>query len=168
MKHEFLCMQLYKVDCNASPEIVEKYANKGPKPFFIFFHQGVLKETVQRRDEWWEQSMHVRDALEKYDNVFGNIQDKDGKVYQLKDLDEFNIAMISAKEKVVAICYHNECPEAEAEWDLCKEQYTNLIFYKVDTIKAQDIKGKHADDTSKPYFKFYKFSLQIAEVKYSL
>ena len=65
--------------------------------------------------------MHVRDALEKYDNVFGNIQDKDGKVYQLKDLDEFNIAMISAKEKVVAICYHNECPEAEAEWDLFKE-----------------------------------------------
>ena len=111
--------------------------------------------------------MHVREALEKYDNVLGNIQNDDGKVYQLKDLDDFNIAVMSAKEKIVAICYHNECPQAEAEWDSLKDQYTNLAFYKVDTIKSQDIRTKYADESSKPYFKFYKFGSQIAEVKYS-
>ena len=97
MKNEFLCMQLYKVDCNTSPDIVEQYGNKGPKPYFKFYHYGKEKEEVAHMDEWWEQSMYVREALEKYDNVFGNIASKDGSVYQLKDLDEFSIAMMSAK-----------------------------------------------------------------------
>ena len=49
-----------------------------------------------------------------------------GKVYELKNLNEFNTAMLAAAGKIVAICYHNGCREPEASWDEMKSQYTNV------------------------------------------
>lgn len=44
--------------------------------------------------------------------------------------------------------------------------YLNVRLYKVNTINTEDIKNKHADGGSKPYFKFYKNGLMVAELKY--
>ena len=44
--------------------------------------------------------------------------------------------------------------------------YLNVRLYKVNTINAEDIKNKHADGASKPYFKFYRNGLMLSELKY--
>ena len=47
-----------------------------------------------------------------------------------------------------------------------KPEYINVHCYKVNTLNADDIKAKHADGSSKPYFKFYKNNNMIEEIKY--
>ena len=64
--------------------------------------------------------------------------------------------MIAAGKKVVAICYHNGCKQAEDGWDALKPQFLKINFYKVNTLKSADITEKYADGNAKPYFKFYK------------
>ena len=50
----------------------------------------------------------------------------DGKVYQLGNLEEFDSAVAGAKDKILAVCYHNGCKEQEAGWDGMKAQYPNV------------------------------------------
>ena len=88
------------------------------------------------------------------------------KVIELKNLAEFNGIMKIADGKVVGICYHNGCRTAEDAWDVMKSQYPNVHMYKVNTLNADDIKNKHADGSSKPYFKFYRNGDLQDEVKY--
>ena len=71
-------------------------------------------------------------------------------------MTEFNAAVSGAGNKIMAVCYHNGCPTAEAGWDKMKSDYMNVHMYKVNTLNADDIKAKYADGSSKPYFKFYK------------
>ena len=89
-----------------------------------------------------------------------------GKVYELTTLDEFNDAVTGANGNIVAICYHNGCPQAEDAWNIMKPQYPNVHLYKVNTLNAEDIKSKYADGSTKPYFKFYKDGNLQDEVKY--
>ena len=52
----------------------------------------------------------MKAMLEKYDKTSSMAYDReDGKVYQLKDLDEFDVAVKSAKEKNLVVCFHNGC-----------------------------------------------------------
>ena len=74
--------------------------------------------------------------------------------------------MTDAQGKVVAILYHNGCPSAESAFDQMKMEYNNVCLYKVNTLNAEDIKNKYADGGSKPYFKFYRNSTMVEEVKY--
>ena len=67
---------------------------------------------------WSSQEPKVKEALIKHSAVAAmpyNIND--GKVYQLKNLEEFDSAVATAKDKILAICYHNGCREQEAGWD---------------------------------------------------
>ena len=48
-----------------------------------------------------------------------------------------------------------------------KAYFPNVHLYKVNTMKAEDIKNKYADGNSKPYFKFYKNGELQDEVKYN-
>ena len=57
-------------------------------------------------------------------------------VQQLQNLEELDDAFDKAGQKVVAICFHNGCPTAEAAWDKIQPQYQGICFYKVDTLKA--------------------------------
>ena len=66
----------------------------------------------------------------------------------------------------MAVCYHNGCRAAEDAWDTMKSQYPKVHMYKVNTLRASDIKDKYADGGSKPYFKFYKNGSLDDEVKY--
>ena len=77
-------------------------------------------------------------------------------VKELKNLAELEEAFAKAGSKIVAICYHNGCPTAEAAWDQMQGEYDKVCFYKVNTINSEDIKNKYADGSGKPYFKFYK------------
>ena len=86
-------------------------------------------------------------------------------VAQLDNLDAFYYAMRTARGKIVAVLYHNGCPTAEKAFDKMKHEYTNLNFYKVNTLIAGDIKSRYADGASKPYFKFYRNGVKIDEVK---
>ena len=75
--------------------------------------------------------------------------------------------MAAAGNKVVCMMYHNGCPTAENGYDEIKKDYKNVIMYKVDTIRAEDIKNNGwADGSSKPYFKFYRKSVMLEEVAY--
>ena len=73
------------------------------------------------------------------------------------NLIDFNKAMIGADGKVLCIMYYNDkCQAAEVAFNRIKLEYPSVVFYKVETVKAPDIKNKYADGASKPYFKFYK------------
>ena len=63
--------------------------------------------------------------------------------------------MKKAGKNVMAVCFHNGNPTPERAWDRMERQYPNVLFYKVNTIKSEDIRDKYADGASKPYFKFY-------------
>ena len=90
----------------------------------------------------------------------------EGEVQELKNMSEFEGAMSSAQGKVVAMMYHNSCPGPEQDYNKWKQMYQNVRIYKVNTINAEDIKSKHADGSSKPFFKFYRNGLMISELKY--
>ena len=66
----------------------------------------------------------------------------------------------------MGVCYHNGCPTAERSWDRMEPQYPGVLFYKVNTIKSEDIRDKYADGSNKPYFKFYMKGEVVNEVKY--
>ena len=90
----------------------------------------------------------------------------DGKVKELDNLREFDTAVSVCQGKVMAVCYHNGCATAEAGYDRLKANYPNVHFYKVNTLKAKDIKDKYADGGSKPYFKYYRNGALLDETKY--
>ena len=50
----------------------------------------------------------------------------------------------------MGVCYHNGCPTAERSWDRMESQYPDVLFYKVNTIKSEDIRDKYADGSNKP------------------
>lgn len=47
-----------------------------------------------------------------------------------------------------------------------KKDYDKVQLYKVNTLKADDIKSIYADGSAKPFFKFYKNGQLQDEVKY--
>ena len=75
--------------------------------------------------------------------------------------------MAAAGNKIICMMYHNGCPTAERGYDEIKKDYKNVQMWKVDTIRAEDIKSAGwADGSSKPYFKFYRKSELLEEVAY--
>ena len=92
--------------------------------------------------------------------------DPEAKIYELKNLTEFDQAVTDAGELVFAVMYHNGCPTQERGWDEMKPNYPNVRMYKVMTINAPDIRDRYADGSGKPYFKFYKKGEKFAEVTY--
>ena len=90
----------------------------------------------------------------------------DGKVQQLENLNEFNGAIACAGNNIMAVCFHNGNPTPEKAFDQMKKDYSKVQLYKVNTLRADDIKGIYADGSSKPYFKFYKNGVLQDEVKY--
>ena len=90
----------------------------------------------------------------------------DGKVRELKDMSEFDLAMSACQGKVMAVCFHNGCPTAERGYDALKDIYPNVHLYKVNTLNSYDIRDKYADGGSKPYFKFYRNGALLDQVKY--
>ena len=81
-------------------------------------------------------------------------------------MSDFNNAISSAGNNIMAVCYHNGCREEEDAWDGMKSQYPSVHMYKVNTLNSDDIKNKYADGGSKPYFKFYRNGNLQDEVKY--
>ena len=57
-------------------------------------------------------------------------------VTQLEDIAQFDEAVQKAGKNVMAICYHNGCPTPERAWDRMEQQYPNVVFYKVNTLKS--------------------------------
>ena len=135
-------------------DIKNKYADGSNKPYFKFYKKGEFQDEVAYKSEWTQHEPLVREALDRHNGGLGGYKAV-GKVRELKDLSEFDSAMTNARAKIVGICYHNGCKEAESGWDALKPQYTNVHFYKVNTLKANDIAEKYADGNAKPYFKFY-------------
>lgn len=108
----------------------------------------------------------MRETLAKHNGLSNFFYSSIGKVYELKNLNEFNSAMSGATGRVMAVCYHNGSPTAEEAWNLMKKQFPNVHMYKVNTLNSNDIKDKYADGSSKPYFKFYRNFKLDSEVKY--
>ena len=156
MKTQYPKVHMYKVNTLNADDIKSKYADGSSKPYFKFYKNGQLTDEVKYEQSWSSHEPKVRAALNKHNG--GNIQysHSDGKVYELKNLNEFNDAMGATQGKIMAVCYHNGCPTAEKGYDEMKAQYHNVHMYKVNTLNAKDIKDKYADGSSKPYFKFYK------------
>ena len=152
-------------------DIKNEYADGGSKPYFKFYKNGQFLDEIKYISSWSTQEPKLKEALERHNGAGGSpslfAYSTKGKVYELKNLEEFNSAMFGARNSIIAVCFHNGCPEPEAKWDEMKSQYTKIHFYKVNTIKAEDIRDKYADKDSKPYFKFYKNGAFYDEVKYS-
>ena len=147
---------MYKVNTLKADDIKNKYADGASKPYFKFYKNGSLDDEVKYERDWSSHEPKVRAALLKHNGSSIKYDANDGKVYELKNLNEFNDAMGVTGGKIMAVCYHNGCPTAEAGFDKMKGTYHNVHLYKVNTLNAKDIKDKYADGASKPYFKFYK------------
>ena len=166
MKKEATFVQCYKVNTDQAPEVKAKYASEGGL-VFKFYQDGAYQEAVAQ-EALAEQLTKVKQTLEKYDKASGWFYNReDGKVYQLKDLEEFDTAVKGAKEKPMVVCYHNGCAMQEEVFDSIKFSYENLVLYKVNTLNSPDIRDKYADGASKPYFKFYEKGEFKEYVKYS-
>ena len=116
--------------------------------------------------DWSSNEPNVRSALTKYNTGGGSYNACNGKVYELKNLIEFNSAVVTAGNKPMLVCFHNSCPAPEKALDSMKASYPEVHIYKVNTLHAEDIKGKYADASEKPYFKVYKNGIFDSEVKY--
>jgi hypothetical protein len=136
------------------------------KPYFKFFKNNEVIDEVPYESDWASMEEKLREALKRHGGSNGNYKYDDGKVYQLRNLTEFNEAIENSGNKVMAVQYHNGCPTAERGWDEMKKNWKNIHMYKVNTLDADDIKAKYADGSSKPYFKFYRKGEFIDEVKY--
>ena len=115
---------------------------------------------------WASNEPNLRAALAKYNGGGGSYNANDGKVYELKNLSEFNSAVVTAGSRPLFVCYHNGCPAPEKALDGMKATYPEVHLYKVNTLSADDIKNKYADGSSKPYFKVYKNGIFDSEIKY--
>lgn len=96
----------------------------------------------------------------------GKYKHDDGKVYQLRNMTEFDEAIETAGNKVMAVQFHNGCSTQERGWDEMKINWKNVHMYKVNTLNSYDIRDKYADGSAKPFFKFYRKGEFIDEVKY--
>ena len=170
MKAEYRNVHMYKVNTLKADDIKAKYADGASKPYFKFYKNGDLQDEVKYESSWSSHEPKVRQALNRHNGGGGTVEMHynvdDGRVHELKNLGEFNGAVTAAGSKILAVCYHNGCRTAEDAWDRMKKEYRNVFMYKVNTLKADDIKNLYADGSSKPYFKFYKNGAFQDEVKY--
>ena len=157
MENSYRNVCFYKVNTLNSDDIKNKYADGSSKPYFKFYRNGNLQDEV-KYGSWGSNKGRVEDALARHNGGGGGggSYSSSGKVYELKNLSEFNNAVSNAGSKIMAVCYHNGCSTAEAGWDNMKSEYPNVHLYKVNTLNSDDIKNKYADGGSKPYFKFYR------------
>ena len=170
MKATYRDVHLYKVNTLKSYDIRDKYADGGSKPYFKFYSNGDLLDEVKYESNWSSHEPKVRAAMSRHNGGGGQVEIKydknDGKVQQLENLGEFNGAIACSKDKIMAVCFHNGNPTPEKAWDLMKKDYDKVQLYKVNTLKADDIKSIYADGSAKPFFKFYKNGQLQDEVKY--
>ena len=172
MKATYPEVHLYKVNTLSADDIKNKYADGSSKPYFKVYKNGIFDSEIKYMSNWSSNEPNVRACLARYNagggggGAAGTYSSKDGKVYQLKNISEFNDAVSTAGSKIMAVCFHNGCPTAEKGWDNMKSAYPNVHMYKVNTLDADDIKRQYADGGSKPYFKFYQNGRVLDEVKY--
>jgi hypothetical protein len=171
-KGRFPSVCLFKVNTLNSDDIKNKYADGSSKPYFKAFKNGSLVDEV-KYGSWSSNKGKVEDWLARHNGGGGSSSggssssySSSGKVYQLKNISEFNNAVAAAGSKYMAVCYHNGCRTEEDGWDAMKSSYPNVHMYKVNTLNSDDIKNAYADGSSKPYFKFYVNGIQTDEVKY--
>ena len=144
LKAAYPNVHFYKVNTINAEDIKNKYADPNSKPYFKFYKNGQFQDEVKYYSSWSTQEPKVREALERHNGAGGSpsmfAYSTKGKVYELKNLSEFNSAMFGAGRSVLAVCYHNGCSVPEATWDEMKSQYPKIHFYKVNTLKAADIR----------------------------
>ena len=160
MKAEYINVHMYKVNTLSAPEIRDKYACGGSKPYFKFYNKD--KEMIQEvkyKTPWTAQEPEVRQAMHTHNGNKGLFYSSAvGKVHELKDLKEFDLAIESSDQNILAVCFHDgnqELRYQEDWWDKIKPWYPNLCLYKVNTQISHDIKEKYADPGS-IHYKFYK------------
>ena len=168
MKAEYPNVRMYKVNTLSAPDVRDKYADGGSKPYFKFYNkEKEMIEHVKYKTPWTSQEPELRQAMHVHNGNKGLFYSSAiGQVSELKDLKMFDQAVETSDTKVMAVCYQNRCPNEEAWWDKIKQWYPNLFLYKVNTLNANDIKEKYADESAKPYFKFYKGGELQSELKY--
>ena len=147
MKSSYPNVHMYKVNTLNSDDIKNKYADGSAKPYFKFYRNGVFDSEVKYKSNWSDNEPVLRDALQRANGggggsggTSGSYNSGDGRVYELKNISEFNNAVATASNKIMAVCYHNGCPTAEKGWDNMKSSYPNVHMYKVNTLNANDIK----------------------------
>ena len=172
MKSDYPNVHMYKVNTLNSDDIKNKYADGSSKPYFKFYLRGQLQDEVKYKSNWSDQAPTVRDYMSRHNGGGGGgggggmSYSTSGKVYELKNMSEFDSAVSGAGNNTMVVCFHNGCRTAEDGFDNMKSDYTNLHLYKVNTLNSYDIRDRYADGGSKPYFKFYRNGNKIDEVKY--
>ena len=168
MKSSYPNVHMYKVNTLNSDDIKNKYADGASKPYFKFYKNGSKIDEVAYKGNWGHKQ-DVINALARHNGGGGgggSYNANDGKVFEMKNLNDFNNAVSTAGSKTMCVCYHNGCPQPEKDFDGMKSSYPNVHLYKVNTLNSDDIKNKYADGGSKPYFKFYRNGSKIDEVAY--
>ena len=88
MKHEYENVAFYKVNTLNSPEIRDRYADGGSKPYFKFYKDGVKIDEVKYQTKWDRHEPLVRGALIRHNNPNWNAGR--GTVKELANLNEYD------------------------------------------------------------------------------
>ena len=166
MKTQYPNVHLYKVNTLEADDIKAKYADGSSKPYFKFYRGGGITDEVKYESSWSSHEPKVRAAMTKHNKSATNYNPNDGKLVELRNLGEFNDAMVAAQGKIMGVCFHNNNGSVPGGFEAMKSIYPNVHLYKVNTINSQDIRVKYADSGSKPYFKFYRSFIFQDMVKY--
>ena len=162
MKARYPGVCLYKVNTLNSDDIKKKYADGAAKPYFRAFRGGNLLDEI-KYDSWDNNKARVEDWLARHSG--GGVYDpNDGKVLELKTLEDFDNAIAASAAKVMAVCFHNGCREEESDYASMKARYPGVCLFKVNTVHSEEIKSKYADGAAKPYFKAYRGGNFLGEV----
>ena len=118
MKADYMNLHLYKVNTLNADDIKAKYADGSSKPYFKFYKNGSFIDEVKYKSSWSNQEPDVRDACRRHNGGGSNISyTTSGRVYELKNLSEWNSASQGAGNNIFAVCYHNGCRTAEDAFD---------------------------------------------------
>ena len=163
---------MYKVNTLQADDIKNAHADGGSKPYWKFYADGVVTDEITYKKPWESQKPNVEEYMARFNSGAAGASSglsyaaNDGRVKELGNMREWDYAASCCQGKVMAVCFHNGCPAAEAGWDKLKSNFSNVHMYKVNTLRAQEIRDKYADGGSKPYFKFYRNGAFLDQVNY--
>ena len=96
MKPDFPNVHMYKVNTLNAYDIRDKYADGNSKPYFKFYKNSDFQDEVKYISNWNDQEVEVRKYMHRHNGGKGMFYTSRGKVYELKNLNEFNDAMSGA------------------------------------------------------------------------
>ena len=112
-------------------------------PFFVFYRTGIVDSEI-KYNRWSDNEKIVKNALTRYnlddgsEGALVSYNPRDDKVYQLRSMQDFNAAFVTARSKIIAVYFHDGSQETQNGWLQMKPNYPNIHMYKICTVETDE------------------------------